>query len=46
MDVSALAVSRSGRYIASGQLGTKFAKMTEAPVIHKNYRVRLFCGIT
>lgn len=39
MDVTALAVSKSGRYIASGQLGTKHAKNSEAPVnrllIHK-----------
>lgn len=33
MPISALAVSASGKYLATGQLGTIFAKIDDAPVI-------------
>jgi len=40
MDISSLAVSRTGKYIASGQIGTKFAKNCEAPIILWDFQNR------
>lgn len=40
MELSALTVSNTGAFIASGQLGTEFQKLPEAPVILWDYASR------
>lgn len=40
MEISAISVSKSGRFIASGQKGTIFQKMPEAPIILWNYMTK------
>jgi len=37
MEISAISISNSGRMIATGQLGTIFQKLPEAPVILWDY---------
>lgn len=37
MEISAIALSNSGQFIATGQLGTIFQKLPEAPVILWSY---------
>ena len=36
MEISAIAVSKSGRLVATGQVGTIFQKMPDAPIIMWN----------
>jgi hypothetical protein len=40
MEISAITVSNSGSLIATGQLGTIFQKLPDAPVILWNYSKR------
>jgi len=40
MEISCIAVSNSGRMMATGQLGTSFQRTPEAPVILWNYETR------
>ena len=37
MEISAIAISNSGQFIATGQLGTIFQKLPDAPIILWNY---------
>ena len=37
MEISALAISRNGNLVATGQVGTIFHKLPEAPVILWDY---------
>lgn len=38
MEISAIAISKSGKLIATGQKGTVFQKTPEAPIILWNYQ--------
>ena len=38
MEISSIAISNSGQLIATGQLGTIFQKLPDAPVILWNYQ--------
>ena len=40
MELSSIAVSNSGKFIATGQLGTVFQKTPDAPVILWSYETR------
>ena len=40
MDISALTLSKSGRFIASGQVGSRSSKTPEAPVIMWDFQTR------
>lgn len=40
MEISCIQVSNSGKMIASGQLGTKFQKQPDAPIILWNYETK------
>lgn len=40
MEISAIAVSKSGNIIATGQLGTKFQKLPDAPIILWNFHTK------
>ena len=37
MEISAIAISNSGNLVATGQLGTIFQKLPDAPIILWNY---------
>jgi hypothetical protein len=40
MEISAIAVSKSGRLVATGQLGTVFQKLPDAPIILWNFETK------
>ena len=40
MEISAIAVSHSGNIVATGQLGTVFQKLPDAPIILWNYTTK------
>lgn len=40
MEISAIAVSKSGRLVATGQIGTVFQKLPDAPIILWNYETK------
>ena len=40
MEISAIAVSKSGNIVATGQLGTVFQKLPDAPIILWNYQTK------
>ena len=40
MEISAIAVSKSGNIVATGQLGTVFQKLPDSPIILWNYQTK------